>query len=165
MAWPRCCWRWVAKEDGPEAGLDKRASAPEVRAYYDRVLDERLLPSGNVAFYPTASTSAKDGSSRASPGGTTTCAARGASSTPEPLPIHTGDYVSAVRRGGGEHAIAVNDLATLGAGPSEYVIVGSGKTATDPGLAARERRRSWRDLLGAPSRALDAERAVVQPNP
>jgi hypothetical protein len=36
--------------DGPEAGLHERATAPEVCAYYDRVLRERFLPSGKVTF-------------------------------------------------------------------------------------------------------------------
>src|SRR3712207_7621504 len=37
---------------GPEAGLHERATAPEVCAYYDRVLRERLLASGKVTFHP-----------------------------------------------------------------------------------------------------------------
>ena len=37
---------------GPEAGLHERATAPEICAYYARVLRERLLASGKVSFYP-----------------------------------------------------------------------------------------------------------------
>src|SRR5262245_15497341 len=33
---------------GPEAGLHERATAPEICAYYGRVLDERMLDSGKV---------------------------------------------------------------------------------------------------------------------
>ncbi len=40
------------RQDGPEAGLHERASAPEVCAYYDRVLRTHLLASGKVRFYP-----------------------------------------------------------------------------------------------------------------
>ena len=40
------------QESGPEAGMDERASAPEMCAYYARVLKERLLESGRVSFYP-----------------------------------------------------------------------------------------------------------------
>jgi hypothetical protein len=40
------------QKDGPEAGLHERANAPEVCAYYDRVLRTRLLASGKVRFYP-----------------------------------------------------------------------------------------------------------------
>ena len=34
------------QEDGPEAGLHERATAPEICAYYGRVLTDRLLASG-----------------------------------------------------------------------------------------------------------------------
>src|SRR5688572_26012932 len=37
-------------EDGPEAGFYERASAAEIVAYYDKVLEEVLLPSGRVRF-------------------------------------------------------------------------------------------------------------------
>ncbi|HLY33430.1 MAG TPA: NAD(P)-binding protein, partial [Jatrophihabitantaceae bacterium] len=40
------------QQDGPEAGLHERATAPEVCSYYERVLRERLLASGKVSFYP-----------------------------------------------------------------------------------------------------------------
>jgi hypothetical protein len=40
------------QQDGPEAGLHERATAPEVCAYYARVLRERMLGSGKVTFYP-----------------------------------------------------------------------------------------------------------------
>jgi len=37
---------------GPNQGLYERASAPEICAYYDRVLRQRLLPSGKVRYFP-----------------------------------------------------------------------------------------------------------------
>src|SRR4029079_2748131 len=40
------------QQDGPEAGLHERATAPEICAYYARVLQERLFGSGRVSFYP-----------------------------------------------------------------------------------------------------------------
>src|SRR4051812_26817025 len=40
------------QQDGPEAGLHERASAPEVCSYYARVLRERMLRSGRVSLYP-----------------------------------------------------------------------------------------------------------------
>ena len=39
--------------DGPNTGWYELASAPEICAYYDRVLRERLLPTGRVSFRPT----------------------------------------------------------------------------------------------------------------
>ena len=38
--------------DGPEAGLHERATAPEVCAYYARVLRERMLGSGTGVLLP-----------------------------------------------------------------------------------------------------------------
>ena len=38
--------------DGPNAGFYQRASAPEICAYYERVMQEHLLPSGRVRYFP-----------------------------------------------------------------------------------------------------------------
>jgi hypothetical protein len=40
------------QEDGPNQGFYEQASAPEIRAYFDRVMRERLLPSGKVRHFP-----------------------------------------------------------------------------------------------------------------
>ena len=120
------------QQDGPEAGLHERATAPEICAYYERVLRERMLRSGRVSFYPNCDY-VGDGRfvSRLSgqqyevrlrrrivdarylspqiPSGT-------------PAPFGVAD---------GVHVVPVNDLVNLGGTPSQYVIVGSGKTATD----------------------------------
>ena len=37
---------------GPNQGLYERACAPEICAYYDRVMQQRLLPSGQVRYFP-----------------------------------------------------------------------------------------------------------------
>ena len=37
---------------GPNQGFYERASAPEICAYYDRVMQKRLLPSGQVRYFP-----------------------------------------------------------------------------------------------------------------
>ena len=37
---------------GPNRGFYERASAPEICAYYDRVMQKRLLPSGQVRYFP-----------------------------------------------------------------------------------------------------------------
>ena len=63
----------------------------------------------------------------------------------------------------GARVIPVNDLPAWEGTTSQYVIVGSGKTATDSlRLAAGPRRRSRRDLLGAAARPVDAEPGVIQ---
>src|SRR5262245_49888103 len=37
---------------GPETGMYERASGAEICAYYDRVMYKRLMPSGQVSFFP-----------------------------------------------------------------------------------------------------------------
>ena len=118
--------------DGPEAGLHERATAPEICAYYDRVLRERLLASGKVAFYPNCEylgegrfISNLSGQRYEVRGRRRVVDARYLSpsipaNTPPPYALADG-----------VHAVTVNDLVNLGGAPSQYVIAGSGKTATD----------------------------------
>ena len=40
---------------GPNAGFYERAGAAEICGYYDRVMRERLLPSGRVRYFPMSS--------------------------------------------------------------------------------------------------------------
>jgi NAD(P)-binding Rossmann-like domain len=155
------------QRDGPEAGLGERATAPEVCAYYERVLRTRLLASGKVSFYPNCDylgegrfASRVSGRQYEVRGQPRIVDARYLSpsipaTTPPPYGV-AGDVT----------AVAVNDLVNLAEAPSEYVIVGSGKTATDaciwlldngvdPGAICWVRARDpW--MLN---------RAVVQPDP
>jgi hypothetical protein len=117
--------------DGPEAGMPERASAVEICSYYARVMQERILRSGKVAFYPNCDYLG-DGQfgSRLSRkryevrGRRRVVDARYLSPripSTSPPPFGT-DGVSVV---------SANELAGLGEAPSQYVIVGAGKTATD----------------------------------
>jgi NAD(P)-binding Rossmann-like domain len=120
------------QQDGPEAGLHERATAPEVCAYYDRVLRERLVASGKLAFYSNCEylgegrfVSQLSGKSYRVRGRRRIVDARYLSpsipaNTPPPYALADG-----------VHAVTVNDLVSLGGAPSQYVIAGSGKTATD----------------------------------
>ena len=153
--------------DGPEAGLHERATAPEVCAYFDRVLRERMLGPGKVSFHPNCDylgegrfSSRLSGRRYEVRGRRRVVDARYLS--PEipattPAPFGVGD---------GAHVVAVNDLVKLGGAASQYVIAGSGKTATDaciwlldngvdPGAICWVRPRDpW--MLN---------RAVIQPDP
>ena len=40
---------------GPNAGMYERAGAAEICGYYDRVMQQRLLPSGQVRYFPMSS--------------------------------------------------------------------------------------------------------------
>jgi hypothetical protein len=116
---------------GPEAGLHERATAPEVCAYYARVLRERMVDPGRVSFYPNCDYLG-DGQivSRLSGRRYEVRARRVVdarylspqipASTPAPFGVADGARV-----------VAVNELAKLGGASSQYVIAGSGKTATD----------------------------------
>ncbi len=120
------------QHDGPEAGLHERAAAPEVCAYYERVLRTRLLASGKVCFYSNCDylgegrfVSRVSGRHHKVRGRRRIVDARYLSpsipaTTPPPYGIADGVT-----------AVPVNDLVTPGGAPSEYVIAGSGKTATD----------------------------------
>lgn len=117
---------------GPETGLHERATAPEICAYYGRVLHERLIGSGRVTFHPGCDhlgggrfVSRVSGQVFQMRSGARLVDARYlAPAIPATTPAPFG--VAA-----GVSAVPVNDLVNLGHAPSQYVVVGAGKTATD----------------------------------
>jgi hypothetical protein len=158
------------QQEGPEAGLQERARRSEIQTYFDDVLRRRFVGSGRVAFLG-GSEYYSDGAShlvtsRVS-GATTRIEVRRRvvdatylsptvpATTPPPFGVADGARVA-----------AVNELARMEAAASTYVIVGSGKTATD-GII-------WLLANGVPPdrivwvRPRDPwmlNRAVVQPDP
>ena len=120
------------QQDGPEAGMHERSTAPEVCAYYAHVLRERLLASGRVSFHPSCeyvgdrrfvsvlSGTAYEVRERARVVDARYLSPEIPATTPAPFAVTEGVDV-----------IPVNDLVRLGGTPSQYVVVGSGKTATD----------------------------------
>ncbi len=127
--------RGAVQRSGPEVGLQERAHQSEIQAYYDDILRRRFLGSGRVTFLG-ASEYHTDGfshlvTSRVS-GETVEVDVRRRTvdatylsptvpaTTPPPFGVTDGVRV-----------VAVNELATTTAAPRNYVIVGSGKTATD----------------------------------
>ncbi len=155
------------QERGPEAGLHERAGQPAILAYYAHVLADRLLASGRVEFLPGCDyrgdrtvVSRVSGKRFAVPDGCRIVDARYLSpDIPAELPprFEVGD---------GARVVPVNDLVRLEQAPSQYVVVGSGKTATDacvwllgrgvdPGAICWVRpREPW--ML---------DRALIQPDP
>lgn len=119
------------QERGPEAGLQERATQAEIVAYFARVLDG-LVDSGRVEFLPNSEydgdrtvTSRISGDTVRVPDSCRIVNAHYlAPSIPaeKPPPFGVGD---------GARVVPVNDLARLEEAPSQYVVVGSGKTATD----------------------------------
>jgi hypothetical protein len=155
---------------GPEAGLQERARQSEIRAYYDDLLHRRLLGTGRVTFL-SASEYRTDGSShlvtsRVS-GETVRVEVRRRlvdaaylspsipATTPPPFSVADGVPV-----------VAINELARLTEAPSHFVIVGSGKTATD-GIIWLLRNGVDPDRVCwvRPRDPWMLNRAVVQPDP
>jgi hypothetical protein len=153
--------------DGPEAGQHERASAAEICAYYARVLQERLVGSGKVSFYPS-SDHLGDGVivSRVSGRRYEVRVRRRVvdarylspeipATTPPPFGVADGARV-----------VAVNDLVKLEQAPSQYVIAGSGKTATDACIWLLENGVDPDAICWVrPRDPWMLNRAVVQPEP
>ena len=155
---------------GPEAGLQERATQPQIQAYYDDILERRFVASGRVTFLGGSEYHA-DGPAhlvRSRTSGETVevrvrrrvvDAAYLSPTIPAttPPPFRVSDDVNVA---------PINDLPTLSADPTSYVIVGAGKTATDGivwllGNGVPPDRIVWI----RPRDPWMLNRAVVQPDP
>ncbi len=125
----------AVQQRGPEAGLQQRARQSEIAAYYDDVLHGRFLGSGRVTFlggseYHTDGTSHLVTSRVSGEVVKVDVRRRVVDATylsptipaTTPPPFGVADDV---------RVVAINELAHLSAARDRYVIVGSGKTATD----------------------------------
>jgi hypothetical protein len=120
------------QEHGPEAGLHERADQPTICAYYDDVLKNRMLASGQVDFFAgceylgdRAFISLDSGERFEVP---EVCRIVDAHYLAPDIPAETPPRFGV---GDGAQVIPVNDLVSSGLAPSQYVVIGSGKTATD----------------------------------
>jgi len=119
------------QERGPEAGLHERATQAEICDYYGRTL-ERMVAGGHVEFFPnteylgdrTLLSRISGERLRVSEECRIVDAHYLAPSIPAetPPPFDVADDAT---------VLPVNDLPRLEEAPSQYVVVGSGKTATD----------------------------------
>ena len=155
------------QQDGPEAGLHERATAPEICAYYARVLRERMLGSGRVTFYPNCdylgdSRFVSRISGQQYEVRVRRCVVDARYLAPEipattPAPFAVSD---------GVQVVAVNDLVKVGTAHSQYVIAGSGKTATDACIWLLENGVDPGAICWVrPRDPWMLNRAVVQPDP
>jgi len=155
------------QEDGPEAGLQERASRPEIVAYFERILAERMLGSGRVEFLPGCEylpdatvVSQVSGERYAVSEACRIVDARYLApdipqETPPPFAVNDGARVA-----------PVNDLAELDEMPDRFVVVGSGKTATDACIWLLERGVDPDSICWVrPRDPWMLNRAVVQPDP
>lgn len=119
------------QRSGPEAGLQERASQPEIVDYFARVID-RMVTTGRVEFSPnsefvgerTVVSHVSGRRSRVPP----TCRIVDARYLSPGIPAEQPPPFAV---GEGARVLPVNDLARLEEAPSLNVVVGSGKTATD----------------------------------
>jgi len=151
--------------DGPERGLHERASAAEVTDYYARVL-ARLIATGQVVFH-SRSEYLGDRRFASLLSGTRSHAPRARvvdarylspdipSLTPPPFAVEAG-----------AHVVAVNELVRIAEAPERFVVVGSGKTATDTCVWLLQNGVSPNAITWVrPRDPWLLNRAVVQPDP
>ena len=117
---------------GPNQGFYDRAGAAEISGYYDRVMRERLLPSGRVRYFPMSRyvgehrfVSSVSGEEievkvRKKLVDATYLEGRVPASTPPPFEVAPG-----------ARCVPVGALADLRERPEGYVVIGAGKTALD----------------------------------
>ncbi|HEV3073779.1 MAG TPA: hypothetical protein VHB47_05110 [Thermoanaerobaculia bacterium] len=117
---------------GPNEGFYERAGAAEICGYYDRVMRERLLPSGRVRYFPMSSCLGDHRIVAAASGeevevkvrrklvDATYLEGRVPASSPPPFDVAPGAY-----------CVPVGALANLRERPAGYVVIGGGKTALD----------------------------------
>ncbi|MGH3366327.1 MAG: NAD(P)-binding protein [Nocardioidaceae bacterium] len=155
------------QQRGPEAGLHERATVSEICAYYGQILTDRMLESGKVEFFANCEyvgdrqiVSRISGQRLEVPPGCRIVDARYlAPDIPAVTPPPFG-LTEAAR------VIPVNDLPRLDEAPSQYVIVGSGKTATDACIWLLERGVDPDAICWVrPRDPWMFNRAVVQPDP
>src|SRR5580658_5859574 len=117
---------------GPNEGFYERAGAAEICGYYDRVMRERLLPSGRVRYFPMSSylgehrfVSTVSGEEvevkvRKKLVDASYLEGRVPASSPPPFEVAAG-----------AQCVPVGALASVRERPAGYVVIGAGKTALD----------------------------------
>jgi hypothetical protein len=160
----------AAQQHGPEAGLQERARRAEIQNYFDDILHRRFIASGRVTFLGGseyhADASSHLATSRVS-GETTRVKVRrrvvDATYLSPTIPATTPPPFGVADDA---HVVAVNELATLAEAPRSYVIVGSGKTATDVIVwLLANGVQADRIVWVRPREPWMLNRALVQPDP
>ena len=120
------------QENGPNKGFYEQASAPEIRAYFDRVMRQRLLATGSVRHYPGCQylgdhrfVSRRTGETfevkvRRKLVDATYLEPSVPATTPAPFEI-----------GAGARCVPVSELPGTASEAHGFVIIGAGKTAMD----------------------------------
>jgi hypothetical protein len=155
------------QRQGPEAGLHERATAAEICAYYERVLNEQLVPSGRVELHSNCEYLG-DGSFVSRVSGQryqagSDCRIVDARYLAPEIPATTAPPFGVAD---GVRVLPVNELPGLEAAPAEFVIVGAGKTATDACVWLLESGVDPDSICWVrPREPWMFDRAVLQPDP
>jgi putative NAD(P)-binding protein len=123
-------------ETGPNAGFYERSTAAEICDYFNRVLDEQLLASGQVRFFPMSDYRGVDANGHRFvsllTGAETTVRVRrklvDATYVESSIPSR---HTPAYEVDDGVVLVPPNDLVDLGEPASGFTIIGAGKTAMD----------------------------------
>ena len=123
-------------ESGPNAGFYERATAGEICAYYTRVLEEDMLPSGRVRFFAMSDYRGEDADGHhfvsLLTGAQTTVKVRrklvDATYIESEIPSR---HTPAFEVDPGVRLIPPNDLVDLEGPASGYTVIGGGKTGMD----------------------------------
>ena len=155
------------QQHGPEAGLHERADQPTICAYYDDLLANRMVASGRVEFFARCEyvgdrtlVSKASGERYEVP---ERCRIVDARYLAPDIPAETPPKFAVAD---GARVIPVNDLVRSDGAPSQYVVVGSGKTATDAciwllGQGVESDTICW----VRPREPWMLNRALIQPDP
>lgn len=160
----------AVQQRGPEAGLGERARKAEILAYFDDILHRRFLATGRVSFLG-GSEYHTDGSShlvtsRVSGETAQVHVRRRIVDATYLAPTIPATTAPPFRVADDVRVIPVNDLAILDAAPRQFVIVGSGKTATDAIVwLLANGVETDRIVWIRPRDPWMLNRAVVQPDP
>ncbi len=152
---------------GPEAGLHERATVSEICAYYGHILTDRMLESGKVEFLANCDY-LPDGEVVSRISGERLvvrqdCRIVDARYLAPDIPADTPPPFAVAD---GARVVPVNDLARLVEAPSQYVVVGSGKTATDACIWLLARGVDPDAICWVrPREPWMFNRAVIQPDP
>ncbi len=150
---------------GPEAGLSERADQPTICGYYDALLASRFAD--RVSFFPghehlggRAFASLESGAVLEVP---EACRVVDARYLAPDIPAESPPRFAVAPDA---HVVPVGDLPSLESEPSEYVVVGSGKTATDAVVWLLSRGVDPDSVCWVrPRDPWMLNRAVVQPSP
>jgi hypothetical protein len=155
------------QDHGPEAGLHERADQPTICSYYDTLLTDRMIGSGRVEFFAGCEYLGERTFARLESGERfevpPECRIVDARYLAPDIPAETPPKFAVAE---GARVIPVNDLVGWEEAPSQYVVVGSGKTATDACIWLLQRGVDPDAICWVrPRDPWMLNRAVIQPDP